>query len=156
MKEQSKDFLSWTIIIIIVVCGYMLLAFIKKSEMLEREVAQMQSIVTDVEESNKELKEAITIKEQSIEIAGEIIKENNEIKEEQKIKQENIENKTRALVKETKRVTKAKIDNETDPVKISILEAEEAKTISNIRITALWVSYCTNEPDSEECKEIKS
>lgn len=134
---------------------------------MEKTIADQSNVIEDLnnkvsglEQANKDLKKAEEQQEKSGEVSsnsvGELAKNNektnntfNEIKEQVKSDAAAVKAKPvkRVINKETKVVTE-----------VQMTEGEITESVSRVRITAIWRSYCSsNKPDetsAQSCKDV--
>ena len=151
MSERAKDAITVLIIISIVMIGLFVGNLIKKQELLEKENAKSSLVVDLLDNSNKELKKSIELKQDMDNISEDTIKDNLVTKQEHKEKVDYIQTTTKTKIKQVYQKANTEVASMQDKDKIAEIVEQRNKEVSKLRITSLWKSYCLDEPQEQEC-----
>ena len=126
----------------------------------QQTIKTLKETVSGLEEANKQLAKTNELQEKSGEISsdsvGKLAKENEKTNETfDKIK-EKVKSDVAAV--KAKPVKKVKALDSNREVEVPMTEGEITESVSKVRITAIWRSFCSsNKPDetsAESCKEV--
>lgn len=158
MQEKTVKIIGgvFYLVLVVVVIWALIAAFNKLSGNQDSSVrGQQQVVINDLSNTNANLTKTLDIQKKAGVIDQDIVntttdkqKQNSDTKS---TSHQNVENKITELRKEYN----DKISKAVDPQESLKLIKEKEIAVSTARVKSLWVNFCKQEPQDEDCKGVK-
>ncbi len=155
-KKYAKLFLYFIVAVIVITMALFVKTKIFNNDTLLKNNAKQEVVIDSLNINNSHLKDFIVKKEAANKITEIAVTDNIEKKAEQSSTNVKRHEATEVKVVKIKKNFSEKIDKSVDAEETLKLIREQEIEVSKTRISALWVNYCSHEPNQPSCKDFSA